>query len=271
MRICKLIVFLSALLSYSCTSYDYVAKGFMIEGDEFYHNVDDKISFELYGDFSPYDSKSKKGVRMDKLYASDRKVLKEIGIEPKTVDFYFSGMPSMDPDYHVVLFKPKDSLLNRKRLIPQLKYNTNYFYRNFETKKYAIQYVVFPTKKGDIGFVYYDSKKSPTKDFNELIDKNIAIGKKFFPDRTDDGCEEEKGSIMVEIPEDLVSSVDYTLIKIYRKLSNGQKQLAVFNLRSPNERPYVAYRICAGDYEVQYTNIKEDILWKEDVAVTLDL
>lgn len=243
----------------------------MIDGDEFYHNVNDEISFELYGDFSPYDSKSKRGVRMDKLYSSDVRVLKEIGINPKTVDFYFSGMPSDDPDYHVVLFKPKDSLLNRKRLIPQLKYNTNYFFRSFETKKYAIQYVIFPTKKGDIGFVYYDEKKSPTKNFDELVDKNINIGKKFFPDKTFDGCDQEKGSIMVEIPEELVSSVDYTLIKIYRKLSSGRKQIAVFNLRYPNEKPYVAHKICAGDYEVQYTDIKEDILWKKDVVVTLDL
>ena len=258
---------ISVILS-ACSSYDYAKKGFVVENDQFYHNAADQISFDFENEVTESGKDSKYGLRLNSIFPSDRKVLRKLGISTKDVDLYFSYYSKDTVDYHMILFKSKDSILNKSGLIPQYHAKGKHFYKQIESSHFIVHYTIIPSGSTDLGLVYYQSKDLKSTKFESVLNNSLAIGKSnFFPDKTFIECKNLVGNISVELPKKYILEHDYSLIKIYSIESHNQKELKLFTLRSPGEAPYVIFKACEGAYEVQYTDLDHQIIWKDTMTV----
>src|ERR1700761_8206760 len=94
-----LISYTSVLLSFSsCRSYSFLSNGTTISASNNYY-LNDSLKLALYvpGDFNPYKKEIGKGVKVDALYPTDKKVLKILKIKKSQFEILFSSEPIIEP------------------------------------------------------------------------------------------------------------------------------------------------------------------------------
>lgn len=259
------------LLLCSCRSYQFVPNGFLVDGDEFYHNADKKISIELFGDFKNYSGTTKRGLRQDRLYSGDRKILKALGYGPNDVDVLFSGKPDVDPYYQVMAVAAKKGLLDSSAFIRQYLPSGTYFYRKTALRGQTVLEAIIPSAEGNYSLIYVASKEGFTQDFEHLLANNVRKPHRgalyFLPDRTTIGCDtREAVHVDLKIPEREVIRGRYTLTKVLKKERPGES-LAIFTLNGEEVDPHVVFKLCPGKYRLIYSDLKHTIIWQDEFEV----
>ncbi len=125
---------------------------------QYYLNDSLKLSIYVLGDFNIYNHKLRKGVKINKLYPQDTRVLNYLNLKPSQMNLLFSAEPVIDPYYHFVALLRNSSFIDFTSY--KLKYKNDtllYYYRHLKTKKFEIAETIIPYHKSYIEFVHYNT------------------------------------------------------------------------------------------------------------------
>lgn len=256
----------------SCKSYPFRENGFVVDGDGVYHNPGKYVGIGLFGDFVNYDSEKRHGIRFDKLYPHDKKILNALGYRKKDVEILFSGKPNQPPYYQLIGVAPKDGLLDTASSILQYTPTGNYHYRKMEMGKNTVLEAIISSGMSNYALIYYVSKGESTADFEQLLVKNVRLPNKqheFFTSKTEVDCTlDMQKNVEIEIPQAYIDRNIYTLTKVLKMERYGES-LAVYTLNQKDADPQVIFKLCPGNYRVIYSDLRHREIWSEDIEVAV--
>src|SRR5690606_14943330 len=256
------------LLLCACKSYPFRENGFIVDGDGVYHNPGKYVGIGLFGDFVNYNADECYGVKFDKLYPRDKKVLKALGYRKADVEILFSGKPNQPPYYQLIGVGTKDNLLDTTSSILQYTPTGKYHYRKMDVGKYTVLEAIITSGMWNYALVYYVPKRESTVDFEHLLEKNVRMPNRpnfFFASRTEVDCGVDvQRNVDIKVPKAYVKLNIYSLTKIIKKEAYVEF-LAVYTLNEKNVDPQVVFKLCPGSYRVIYSDLHHQELWSEDM------
>ena len=254
----------------SCRSYQFQQNGFVVDGEGVYHSPGKYAGIALFGDFVNFKKKEKEGIRFDKLYPGDKRVLKALGYRSKEVNILFSGMPNQEPYYHVIAVGAKEGVIDTAASIIQNTPTGKYHYRRVEVGKNTVLEAIIPNGKTNYALIYYVPKAASAADFEQLLAKNVRRAGQhnpFLASKTEVDCAiEDQRNVEIRVPQDFIQRESYTLTKVLRKEVVGES-LAVYTLNRKEADPRVVFKLCPGNYRILYTDLQHKELWSKEIEV----
>ncbi|MGK9119046.1 hypothetical protein [Olivibacter jilunii] len=272
-KISKIFICLFFLSFIGCSRYTFAPNGFIVNGDTNYYNDSLKLAVGLYGDYVNYIPKKNLGFRVNKLYKTDNKLLKNAKIDPSETLVLFSGIPEFDPFYNLIAFvtkKGQDIDISRGFRKKYDKDTLSYYYKTSLIGKSRIYHTVIPSEKGQLNFLYYQDRTDSCAycDIEQLSMSNAQRIRQNEPYKligADCNCESEKAQqkiVTITIPKDSLIK-QQSLIKFY---DVNTTQLKCFKLLSGNDRP-ANINICQGRYIMIYSDLTNKVKWKKEIVI----
>lgn len=272
-KIAKIFICLSFLSILGCSRYTFAPNGFIVNGDTNYYNDSLKLAVGLYGDYVNYMPEKDRGFRVNKLYQTDNKVLKNAKIDPSKILILFSGIPEFDPFYNLIAFvTKKDQDIDtsggfRKKYD---KDTLSYYYKTSLVGKNRIYHTVIPSENGQLNFLYYQNRTDSCTycDIEQLSMLNAQRIRQKEPFKlmgADCNCGTEniqQKAIRITIPEDSLIQ-KRSLIKFYDAETTKFK---CFKLLGENDRS-ASINICPGRYTMIYADLNNKVKWKKELVV----
>lgn len=270
-KLFKIFICLFFLSFIGCSRYTFAPNGFIVNGDTNYYNDSLKLAVGLYGDYVNYIPEKNLGFRVNKLYKTDSKILKNAKIDPSKTLILFSGIPEFDPFYNLIAFvtkKNQDIDVSSGFRKKYDKDTLSYYYKTSLIGKNRIYHTVMPSENGQLNFLYYQDRTDSCTycDIEQLSMSNAQRIRQNVPFRltgADCNCESEKAQPkMVTIPADSLTE-QRSLIKFY---DANTTQLKCFKLLRGNERP-ANITICRGRYIMIYSDLANKVKWKKEIII----
>lgn len=287
----RTIYILSCLILFnSCRSaYQFTPKGFIVDGDQYFVNVERNLSVYVGDDFSNYNEKTKTGLQNFHLSKDAQKIIKTLGYPTHHYTVLFSGKSHASFELISLInnksderFKNIKSLISRDGFTIKETDEGKYYYQTTTINKQVIYHAIVPFKqelgKEEYVTLIYIIPEQLFKNFDKIEDlaiSNASLYRQhytFIPSRTEILCPDDSSSGQFEykIPDMFVQPENYTLMKGYLEPGDGTKKLIIYRLLSPGQS-YGTFVVCKGSYRLELTNLQHKLLWQDEIIVHNDI
>ncbi|MCW8310679.1 hypothetical protein K7A41_05530 [Sphingobacterium sp. InxBP1] len=281
-------VFLSVLSS--CKSYRVVPQGYVIEGDEYFVNIDKGLTVFLGDDILQENNwnQNRSPLNVSKVGRRFSKLLKQLHYSDTAYSVLFTAHLQGKYDYDllaVVNNYPnvkgrKNHLLDLSVLQREENKEGRYFYSVSTSNDRKVLHFVIPfndrlwqEKMVSLIFLL-------PADFNDLnwakdiVMSNVAMYRNryvFSPSRTEILCPDDgsRSHLDYKISDKKINREDYMLMKAYGNV-NGKRTLVVYRLMNPKDFSG-SFVVCKGDYEILYTTLDGRVVWQAKVNTERDI
>ena len=80
-----------------------------------------------------------------------------------------------------------------------------------------------------------------------------------------------RGHFDYRIPDQYIQKENYTLMKGFSAdRDEGKKQLIIYRLVQPGQS-YGSFVVCKGNYQIELTDLRHNVIWKDTITVDKDL
>lgn len=286
----NLLIFAVLILLSSCKSnYEFASNGFIVEGDEYFVNVDRSLSVYVGDHFTKQKNASNSGLQTINLNNDDKKIINKLHYLPKDYTVLFTGLSKENDGFRLIslinnkptkLFSRENKMVSRVGFTIKETKEGKYYFQTQEINGNKVYHTIIPFKT-DLGKEEFVSlifliSIDKFKDFSMIEDLAISNASHyknryvFTPSRTEILCPEDsnRGHLDYRIPKEYVQS-NYSLLKGYAD-SLGKRKLVIYRLVSPNQS-YGSFVVCKGEYEVELTNLQHKLIWKDKILVKENL
>lgn len=267
-----------------CKSYKVASDGYILQGDDNFISIDNRVGFQIGPEFLNQEiwELSSPPLIAKKLSSSQNKIVRSLGYDSKNylvtfnsasnLPFTFIGLlnqSSLDPESN------KIKLYDVSRLNKREKDGAKWYEQIVNLNGTQVYHALIPINEKLFSEKHVSLIFSSPNDFNsvelvqDIVFKNaykFQVNKEIlFPIKTVLACPSGGNETYYdyELPTSLVSIKDYRILQ----LLNNQKELIYYTLLSPGAK-HGAFKVCEGSYYLQYTNLKGDLLWEQEVVIT---
>jgi hypothetical protein len=274
----------------SCKPYQVVPNGFTIEGDEYFVNINKKLTIFLGDDILKEDnwSNNKSPLKVSKVDPESRKLLKHLHYSDTAYRVLFRGDLRGTCDYrllavvnnHPTRKGKKNHLLDLSGFQRIENQEGRYFYAVATFKGRKIMHFVVPFndrlwQEKMVSLIF--SLPAGCNDLEwakDIVMSNVAMYRSryvFSPSRTEILCPDDgsRSHLDYKIPEDKINRQDYMLMKAYGMV-NGKRKLVVYRLMNPKDFSG-SFVVCKGDYEILYTTLQDKVVWQTTCNTERDI
>lgn len=286
-----LAILFTVIVLISCrSSYQFTPKGFIVEGDEYFVNVDRNMSVYVGNHFLNYDNNRKTGLQTDHLSKSDKQIIQKLGYSTSGYTVLFKGQSTGDSTFRLISLinnKTSERFKNTKALISKDGFSIKktdegmYYYQITTYNNQVIYHAIIPFKQ-ELGKEEYVSLiYIIPEQFDHHLDQieDLAISNAsmymqhyiFTPSRTEILCPDDssRGHFDYKIPADFIQRENYTLMKGFLQDGDGTKKLIIYRLLQPGQS-YGSFVVCKGIYQLELTDLKHRVIWRDEITVKHD-
>lgn len=286
------ILFVLFLLTSCRSAYQFTPKCFIVDGDEYFVNVERNLSVYVGDNFSNYDERTKTGLQTAYLSHDDQKIIKKLGYDATKYTVLFNGKSIGDTTFRLISlinnksderFKNTKELLSRDGFEIKKTAEGKYYYRTTTLNKQVIYHAMVPFKQQlgreeYVSLIYIIPEKY-FKNFDHIEDLAISNASMyrqhyiFTPSRTEILCPDDssRGHFDYRIPDQYIQKENYTLMKGFSAdRDEGKKQLIIYRLVQPGQS-YGSFVVCKGNYQIELTDLRHNVIWKDIITVDQDL
>ena len=279
------IVFLLLLfVVYGCKSYDVVKNGFIVQGDNNFYNIDEKLIISMGPDLlsdSLWRKENAPIITSSPSHRQDR-LLRKIGYNKRDYAIVFTSGQHLP--FQITTLLNKFSLTSKEKpaLIDKITFNkiessrAKWYEKIEHLKGKEIYHAIIP-----ISEKLFDEKylslvyTGPMDEQNLKIIKNIVqinainyrmAGLQFLPIKTVETSHHEDDATYFDytVPDVIQQRNQYAIIKILNKA--GERELVYYSLFKPGQS-LGAFKIYKGNYTMQYTSLQGNILWEQELNI----
>ncbi|MEN5087368.1 hypothetical protein ABE426_12940 [Sphingobacterium faecium] len=286
-----LVILFTVIVLISCrSSYQFTPKGFIVEGDEYFVNVDRNMSVYVGNHFLNYDKKTKIGLQTGHLSKSDKQLIQKLGYSTSGYTVLFSGQSTGDSTFRLISLinnKTSERFKNTKNLISKDGFSIKrteegkYYYQITTFKRRKIYHAIIPFKQ-ELGkeeyvsliYIIPDRYNDHFDQIEDLAISNAAMYSQhyiFTPSRTEILCPDDssRGHFDYKIPTDFIQRENYTLMKGFLQNGDGATKLIIYRLLQPGQS-YGSFVVCKGIYQLELTDLQHRVIWRKEVVVNDD-
>lgn len=272
MKIFSLIIGGMILFS-ACTSYKFAADGIKAMDVDQYVNVEEGIQVWLYLDYDN-DIVRGAGVRLDRMYEDDLRVLKTVGLRKRSSKLLFSVKSARRPAHHLIAVKQNMPKLDTT-LYTYTYHNDSHFYqRDFVQKDTEIRHVIIPYGvQYALNLVYYADKSDNAHRPFHKVDYLARINAFYLQHP-----EQQKSFWQVnECPdarrEPYILRVEPELLQAYKLPSISltaydevNPSLTYFKVLTAQDES-LSLNLCPATYLIKYLTKEGDVIRRDTLAI----
>ncbi|HVS94702.1 MAG TPA: hypothetical protein VHE59_21835 [Mucilaginibacter sp.] len=254
-----------------CNKFIFIPGGTVIKGEDhqYYLNDSIKLTINVWGDFNIYNRKLKKGVRVDKIYTGDKRILADLNIKSGQTKLLFSAVPTVEPYYHFVAFIREARPENMKLYKPKYDKDTLlYYYRILTISKVEIAETLIPFHRKYIEFLYYNHipNDCPYCDVDDMSLRNsrqLQKGGEFYQVLNSYSNPLSSEPVIFNIPASKVLKNKTGLVRAYNiNAEQNSKALISFKFLEPNTGR-IELNLPPGQYLIQYSDLNHKLIWDQ--------
>lgn len=276
----------------SCQSaYQFTPKGFLVDGDDYFVNIERNLSVYVGDNFLNYDKKSKKGLQNLHISRADQHLIKRLGYKADDYTVLFTGKSKNDTAFRLITLinnKSEDRFKNTKTLISRDGFSIKktvegkYYYQTTTVKNQVIYHAIVPFKQSlgreEYLSLIYIIPKQDFKNFDIIEDLAISNASMFrsnyifTPSRTEILCPDDssRGHFDYRIPDQFIQKDNYTLLKGFLGGESDSNKLIIYRVVAPGQS-YGSFVVCIGLYRIELTDLHHRTIWQDKVIVDKDL
>ncbi len=261
------------LLFSSCASYKIAQEGVKMDKVDQYFNNREVIQVWLYLEYDQ-DVVRQGGVRVDKLYKNDKKVLKSINLSSKGSRILFSVKSTHTPAHHLVAVKHRKIRIDTA-LYTHKYYNDSYYYqKDFHQEDIDIRQAIIPYgKRYALSLVSYTDKENNAQRPFHKLDYLANINAYYLqhPDQRQpywqvSECPEAKQvECLLSLDKNILNKKKLSCISLFA-YHDIDPDIVYFKVLSPKERE-LSLKLCPAKYVIKYQTIRGDLLKTDTLIV----
>lgn len=282
---------LISLLLGGCNSYKVLPDSYMLRGHDYFVNIPRNTGIYLSPEYLENTNYFEGGDSLHqpqpllgkKLNLRQRKVLREIGYDPKSYSVLFRSTPDSPLDFFAVINnKPQDrennnvKFLNTSSLTKHESDFGSWHYSLHRHGTHLFYHAILPLserlfQEKYVGLVFQNPQDQT--DFSaaeNFISTNLAqlrsSDEKHIRSKTVIGpCEADPDQEYYHgyiVPEEVINHFDYMLLAAYRPVKNGADELVYYRILDKG-LSMGAFRICPGEYILKYLTLDGEVRWRE--------
>lgn len=286
-----LVILFTVIVLISCrSSYQFTPKGFIVEGDEYFVNVDRNMSVYVGNHFLNYDNNTKIGLQTAHLSKGDKQIMSKLGYHATHYSVLFNGKSRGDTAFRLISLinnKTSERFKNTKALVSRDGFSIKktdegmYYYQTTTYNNQVIYHAIIPFKqelgKEEYVSLIYIIPEQFDHHFDQIEDLAISNASMyrqhyiFTPSRTEILCPDDssRGHFDYKIPADFIQRENYTLMKGFLQNGDGTKKLIIYRLLQPGQS-YGSFVVCKGIYQLELTDLQHRVIWRKEIVVNND-
>jgi len=273
--------FLIFLTLGGCKTYKVAPNGFIIQGDDNFVSVNERFIVSIGSDFLNTDiwHKSSPPLKGSRPTSEQKKVLRKLGYDVENYNLVFTSNENLP-----------FQMIGVVNTFPLSKEGKNHFVDigklNRKETKYAkwyeeisvidanqVYHAIIPVSEKlfaekYLSLIYFNTQHhNDLSSIKEIVKVNAEnyriIGQKYLPMKTVESCSDGGVGVYFDytVPEVVLGKGQYALIKVFS--DNDKTNLVYYSLLLP-EQSFGSFRLCEGNYFIEYTTLDGGILWNEE-------